>query len=68
LIIGFLAVLLALGGHQHVDQRGALTELIAQPFGSFLVVILAVGSLPTRSGVSQRLSSGCPARREPARG
>ena len=43
LIMGLLAVLLALGGHQHVDQRGALTELIAQPFGSLLVFLLALG-------------------------
>ena len=43
LIMGLLAVLLALGGHKNVDQRGALTELIAQPFGSFLVFLLAVG-------------------------
>ena len=71
LIMGLLAVLLALGSRQHVDQRGALTELIAQPFGSFLVLLLAVGfasyaawrfsealvGIPGESGAGPRLKS-----------
>ena len=43
LLIGWLAILVGLGGRAHVDQRGALTEVIAQPFGSLLVVALAFG-------------------------
>ena len=43
LVMGWLAVLLATGTTQHVDQRGVLTELIAAPFGTLLVLLLAVG-------------------------
>lgn len=44
IVIGTLAVSLGLGrSSQHVDQRGALSELLAEPFGGFLVAFLAVG-------------------------
>ena len=43
LVMGLLAVLLALGSRERIDQRGALTELVAQPFGSVLVILMAVG-------------------------
>src|SRR6478735_2298294 len=43
IIMGLLAVLVALGAQAHIDQRGALTEVLAQPFGTVLVVLLAVG-------------------------
>jgi hypothetical protein len=43
LLMGWLAVLVALGGRQHVDQRGALTEVVAAPFGGALVLLLGLG-------------------------
>jgi len=43
LIMGWLAVLVATGGRAHVDQRGALTEVLAQPFGAVLVWLMAIG-------------------------
>jgi hypothetical protein len=45
LVMGWLALLVAQGGKAHVDQRGALTEVIAAPFGSALVLLLALGFL-----------------------
>ena len=43
LVMGWLAVLVATGGRAHVDQRGALTEVLAAPFGAALVWLLALG-------------------------
>ena len=43
LVMGWLAVLVATGGRAHVDQRGALTEVLAAPFGTALVWLLALG-------------------------
>jgi hypothetical protein len=43
LVIGWLALLVATGGSAHVDQRGALTEVIAAPFGTALVWLLTLG-------------------------
>lgn len=43
LLMGWLAVLVALGANKHVDQRGALTEVLAQPFGTALVGLMALG-------------------------
>ena len=43
LIMGWLAVLVALGAQKHIDQRGALTEVLAQPLGSVLVALMALG-------------------------
>ena len=43
LVMGWLAVLVATGSRQQVDQRGVLSNVIARPFGTALVVLLAVG-------------------------
>jgi hypothetical protein len=44
LIIGWLAVLLAIGaGGKATDQRGALQTISAQPFGQFLLVLVIIG-------------------------
>lgn len=42
-LLGVLAVVVGLGGRAHVDQRGALTEVLSRPFGGVLVALLAVG-------------------------
>jgi hypothetical protein len=43
LVMGWLAVLVATGGRAEVDQRGALTKVLIQPFGTALVWLLAIG-------------------------
>jgi hypothetical protein len=43
LVMGWLAVLVATGGRANIDQRGALTEVLAAPFGTALVCLLALG-------------------------
>jgi uncharacterized protein DUF1206 len=43
LLIGLLALLVARGGHAHVDQKGALQQVLAKPFGGFVVAAMAVG-------------------------
>jgi hypothetical protein len=43
LVMGWLAVLVARGGRANVDQRGALTEVLAAPFGTALVWLLTLG-------------------------
>jgi hypothetical protein len=43
LVMGWLAVLVATGGRANVDQRGALTEVLAAPFGTVLVWLLTLG-------------------------
>jgi hypothetical protein len=44
LLIGMLAVLLARGARgAHVDQQGALSEVLAQSYGNVLVAALAIG-------------------------
>jgi hypothetical protein len=45
LVMGWLAILLATGSSAHVDQRGALVEVLAKPFGTALVLLLALGFL-----------------------
>jgi hypothetical protein len=46
LIIGWLAVQLAIGaGGKATDQRGALQTIYEQPFGKFLLVVVAIGLL-----------------------
>ena len=46
LIIGFLAAQLALGqGGKATDQRGALHTIYDQPFGKFLLIVVAIGLL-----------------------
>jgi hypothetical protein len=42
-VLGWLAVLVGLGGSANVDQRGALTEILAQPFGTAMVWLLTIG-------------------------
>ena len=41
--IGWLAVLVGLGGRANIDQRGALTEILAQPYGAAMVRLLTIG-------------------------
>jgi hypothetical protein len=43
LLIGVLAVLVARGQHAEVDQKGALAQVIARPYGGWLVGLLAAG-------------------------
>lgn len=43
LVIGFLAVAVALGSGADMDQRGALAQVLAQPFGPVMVSLLAAG-------------------------
>jgi len=46
LIIGGLAAQLAVGhGGKATDQRGALQTIAAQPFGKFLLIVVAIGLL-----------------------
>jgi hypothetical protein len=46
IVIGILGVLLAQGAHtQHVDQKGAIQELLSKPYGEVLVALMAVGFL-----------------------
>jgi hypothetical protein len=46
LIIGFLAAQLAIGqGGKATDQRGALHTIYDQPFGKFLLLVVAIGLL-----------------------
>jgi hypothetical protein len=41
LVVGFLALQVALGGHERADRGGALQALKDQPFGTLLLVVLA---------------------------
>jgi hypothetical protein len=43
LLIGVLAVLVPMGKSAEVDQKGALEQVISQPFGGWLVALAAVG-------------------------
>ncbi|MCU1673267.1 MAG: putative integral rane protein [Frankiales bacterium] len=45
LIIGALAVQVALGGNDRVDKNGALRAIKDKPFGELLLVVLAIGFL-----------------------
>ena len=45
LVIGLLALSVLLGGSQQTDQGGALQALSDKPFGTVLLVVLAVGFL-----------------------
>jgi Domain of Unknown Function (DUF1206) len=46
LIIGGLAAELAVGhGGKATDQRGAMQAIAAQPFGKFLLIVVAIGLL-----------------------
>ena len=43
LVLGVLALTLALGGNAEADQDGALRALAARPFGEPLLLVLAIG-------------------------
>ncbi len=43
LLMGLLAVLVARGAAVQVDQKGALAQLVARPFGGLLVAVMAAG-------------------------
>jgi hypothetical protein len=46
LVIGGLAVLAALGrGGETTDSKGAIIEIMDQPYGSFLLIVLIIGLL-----------------------
>ena len=45
LLMGWLAILLATGSSTHVDQRGVLIEVLSAPFGTFLVLLMALAFL-----------------------
>lgn len=45
ILLGVLALLVARGGNKAVDQKGALATVLSQPFGGFLVAMLALGFL-----------------------
>ena len=65
LLIGWLAIQLALGDHsESASTKGAMSELAQQPFGEVLVWAVAVGHVPPRrSGGSSRPPSGTATRR-----
>ena len=53
LIIGFLAAQLAIGqGGKATDQRGALHTIYDQPFGKFLLLVVAIACLLLLCGAS----------------
>jgi len=43
LLIGVLALVVDLGGSAKMDQKGALAQVLAEPFGAVMVSLLAVG-------------------------
>lgn len=43
LVIGYLAILLGLGGQANVDQRGALAAVLARPYGAAMLWLLTIG-------------------------
>lgn len=43
LLMGWLAIVVSLGGRAKVDQRGALSEVLSQPLGTLLVVLMLLG-------------------------
>ncbi|HEY4992161.1 MAG TPA: DUF1206 domain-containing protein [Nakamurella sp.] len=43
LLIGVLALLVARGGRAEVDQKGALAQVLAKPYGGWVVGLLAIG-------------------------
>jgi len=43
IVVGWLAVLVGLGGRANIDQRGALTEVLAQPYGGVMLWLLTIG-------------------------
>ena len=45
LVIGLLAVSVALGNQEKTDRNGALGAIAAKPFGELLLVVLVIGFL-----------------------
>ena len=43
LVMGWLAILVAMGARAQVDQRGALAEVLGRPAGTALVWLMAIG-------------------------
>jgi len=43
IVMGVLALLIARGAHAQVDQKGALAQVMAKPFGSLVVALIAIG-------------------------
>jgi hypothetical protein len=43
LLMGILALLVAQGSRAQLDQKGALSQVLSQPFGGFIVALLALG-------------------------
>jgi hypothetical protein len=43
LLMGILAMLVAQGSRARMDQKGALSQVLSQPFGGFIVALLALG-------------------------
>lgn len=43
ILMGVLAVLVARGAQANVDQKGALAQVLAQPYGGWVVGLLAIG-------------------------
>lgn len=43
LVIGLLALQVALGGHRQADKNGALRTIAEKPFGEVLLVVLVIG-------------------------
>ena len=43
LVMGILALLIARGAHAQADQKGALAQVMAKPYGSLVVTLIAVG-------------------------
>ncbi len=56
--MGLLTLSVANGERKEVDQCGALREVLHQPFGTVLVILLAIGFAATRCGVFPRRRSG----------
>ncbi len=43
LLMGLLAVMVARGAAAEIDQKGALAQVVARPFGELVVAVMAVG-------------------------
>ena len=43
IVMGVLALLIARGAHAQVDQKGALAQVMAKPYGSWVVALIAIG-------------------------
>ena len=59
IVMGLLTLSVARGSGEEVDQSGALREVLHQPFGTFLVILLAIAMHPTSpSNEVPRASAG----------